>query len=275
MPVRARAPPTVDAVLILLPPSEGKTAPADGPAVELSALSHPSLTATRERVLDALVKVSARPDAGRLLKVGASLADEVARNTALRTEPTAPASQVYTGVLYAAAGLAGLTGSAADRAAAYVRVVSALWGLVGPRDLVPAYRLSMGADLPGVGPLAKAWQGPLGEVLDPAVDDSTLVVDCRSAAYLAAWRPREAAPGTWVQVRVEQEVEGRRKVVSHHAKHTRGLLTRQLVVREGEPPQDAPALAEAAREMVSDGTLLDVGLDVPPRGAATLTLVVG
>lgn len=168
-----------------------------------------------------------------------------------------------------------MTGAAADRAADHVRVVSALWGLVGPRDLVPAYRLSMGTDLPGVGPLARAWRGPLSEVLDPAVDEGTLVVDCRSAAYLAAWRPREAAPGTWVQVRVEQEVDGRRTVVAHHAKHTRGLLTRHLVVREGEPPQDAPALAEVAREMVADGTLLDVGLDVPPRGAATLTLVVG
>ena len=42
-------------VLILLPPSEGKSAALEGPAVDLSALSFPALTATRTAVLTALV----------------------------------------------------------------------------------------------------------------------------------------------------------------------------------------------------------------------------
>src|SRR5690606_40518475 len=92
-------------VLVLLPPSEGKTSPADGPPVDLTRLSSPGLTPVRERVLDVLVDVSARPDAVRVLGVGASVADDVAHNTTLREAPTAPAAQVYTGVLYAAADL--------------------------------------------------------------------------------------------------------------------------------------------------------------------------
>ncbi|NKY08260.1 peroxide stress protein YaaA, partial [Cellulomonas hominis] len=50
-------------MLILLPPSEGKTAPVRGAALDLSALSAAGLTGTREAVLDALVAASARPDA--------------------------------------------------------------------------------------------------------------------------------------------------------------------------------------------------------------------
>ena len=48
-------------MLILLAPSEGKTAPPRGPPLDLAALSHADeLTATRERVLKALVRLSAR-----------------------------------------------------------------------------------------------------------------------------------------------------------------------------------------------------------------------
>ena len=260
-------------MLILLPPSEGKTAPVTGPALDLGALSSPGLTPTRERVLDALVAASGRPDAVEVLGVGAGIADEVARNTGLVTAPTAPARSVYSGVLYAAAGLDRLTPAAHRRAAESVRVVSGLWGLVAPDDPIPAYRLSMGVDLPGVGPLAAAWREPLAAELDARADGGELVVDCRSAAYLAAWRPARAAQASWVQVRVLREVAGRRSVVSHHAKHTRGVLTRHLVTRRGAAPATPSALARVARELV--GTeLLDVELDTPARGGATLSLVV-
>ena len=41
-------------MLILLPPSEGKTAPATGDPVNLGSLAFPSLNKTRERLLDAV-----------------------------------------------------------------------------------------------------------------------------------------------------------------------------------------------------------------------------
>lgn len=255
---------------MLLPPSEGKTSPARGPALDLDALSSPGLTPVREKVLDALAEVSARPDAAAVLGVGTSLADEVARNTALREAPTAPARRVYTGVLYGAAGLHALTPAARRRALESVRVVSGLWGAVTPEDPIPAYRLSMGTDLPGIGPLAAAWRGPLGVELD-ARADGELVVDCRSAAYLAAWHPPRSAD--WVAVRVLREVDGVRSVVSHHAKHTRGVLTRHLLSRRARPPRDAEGLAAAASELVGD-VLLAVELGPPARGARTLSLVV-
>ncbi len=260
-------------MLLLLPPSEGKTAPVRGPLVDLTALSSPALTPTRAAVLDALVTVSARPDAVERLGVGAGIADEVARNVALRAAPTAPARRVYSGVLYEAAGLDRLTPTARRRAAEQVRVVSALWGLVGPEDPIPAYRLSMGVDLPGVGPLAAAWREPLAAELDARALAGELVVDCRSSAYLAAWRPPRTAQATWVQVRVLREVAGKRSVVSHHAKHTRGVLTRHLVSRRGAAPSTPAALARAASELIGTD-LLDVELDAPARGGSTLSLVV-
>ena len=133
-------------MLVLLPPSEGKTPPpADGAPLDLTRLVAPGLRPTRERVLDALVEASARPDARELLGVGATVADEVARNVTLRSAPTREARHVYSGVLYAAAGADRLEGAALERAERHVRTVSALWGLVAPTDPIPAYRLSMQA----------------------------------------------------------------------------------------------------------------------------------
>lgn len=259
-------------MLVLLPPSEGKTpAPADAPPLDLASLSHPGLTPLREKVLDTLVEVSERPDACDVLGVSRGLAAEVARNTTLRTAPAARASRVYTGVLYGAAGLDELPPAARARAVESVRVVSALWGVLTVEDAVPAYRLSMGTDLPGIGPLAAAWRGPLGvELADEAA--GALVVDCRSAAYRAAWAPQAGAD--WVDVRVLREVDGRRSVVSHHAKHTRGVLTRHLLTRRGRAPRDADELAHAASALVGDALhAVELG-PVVRKGARTLSLVV-
>lgn len=257
-------------MLVLLPPSEGKLAPARGPRFDLDRLSAPALTTARRRVLDALVAASAQPDAEHLLGVGPSLADEVARNVGLWQARVAPAARVYSGVLYAAAGLDRLTPAAARRAQQQVRVVSALWGAVGPADPIPSYRLSMGTDLPGIGPLAAYWRAELPAALDPLAVG--LVVDCRSSAYAAAWSPPAGVP--WVSVRVEQEVAGRRRVVSHHAKHARGVLVAHLMRRRGHGPADPETLAEAALGLVGAEVLaVELG-PAPRRGPRALTLVV-
>ncbi|MGF0117150.1 YaaA family protein [Promicromonospora sp. Marseille-Q5078] len=244
-------------MLICLPPSEGKTpAPADAAPVDLAGLTGAAeLTDHRRTVAEALAAVSVRPDATAVLGVGASLADEVARNVDLKTAPAAPASSVYTGVLYAAAGLADLPDDAARRAADDVRVFSGLWGAVSPADRIPAYRLSMGVDLPGVGKLATAWRPHLSAALD-ARAAGDVVVDCRSAAYLAAWKPATTgdAAADWVTVRVVREAAGRRTVVSHNAKHTRGVLTGHLLRRSGPAPSTAAELSDAAREL--DGQVI-------------------
>ncbi len=46
-------------MLILLPPSEGKTAPRRGNRLDLDRLSFPGLTHARREMLDALVRTSA------------------------------------------------------------------------------------------------------------------------------------------------------------------------------------------------------------------------
>jgi len=231
-------------VLILLPPSEGKTRPAQGPTLNPDFLRFPELATARKLVLSALAETSASEDAHRILGAGLSLAAEVTRNTVLESEPCAPAHQVYSGVLYDALGYASLTPPQQARADAAVVVISALWGAIGFADEIPAYRLSMGTNLPGVGRLAAFWKAALTEPLNECAAGQ-LVVDCRSSTYAAAWQPD---PAQSAAVNVFQMRGGERKVVSHFAKHTRGELARHLLTRTGAEPSTVDELQHAAAE---------------------------
>jgi len=245
-------------VLILLPPSEGKTAPRRGKALDLAGLSAPSLTPARERVLDALVALCGGDPvlAAAVLEVPKTQLELVGLNAAVRDAPTARADTVYAGVLYDALGLASLSAGARRRATARVRVTSSLFGLVAPTDRIPAYRLSGDAVLPGLGTVAGVWREVLGPVISDLVGDG-LLVDLRSGMYAAFWRPT-GLPRV-ATVRVLHEVKGRRQVVSHFNKATKGRIVRALL-EEGANPRTPARLAEALRDLgwmveVTDGQL--------------------
>ena len=218
-------------MLILLPPSEGKTPPAAGEPVDLAALSHPELTPQRERVLAALVRLSGgRQRARALTALGLSpgQAGELDRNAALLSAPAGPAAAVYTGVLYERLGLAALPGERE-------LIASALWGVVRPDDRIPAYRLSISARLPRFKGLASYWR----PALTRALPDDGLVVDLRSGGYAAAWTPKHAEVVT-VRAFTEQG-----KVVTHHVKAVRGDIARALL-EAPRPPRSADEVAEIA-----------------------------
>jgi cytoplasmic iron level regulating protein YaaA (DUF328/UPF0246 family) len=206
-------------VLILLPPSESKTGRARGHRLDWSTLSFPALTRTRQEVASALAEVSTHDDAASILGVSPGLAAEVARNTRLEQVPASPAARVYSGVLYDALAYATLAPAARRRANRWLVVVSALYGAVRPTDAITPYRLSMAVNLPGLGPVASAWRGPLADTL-PEAAGRGLVVDCRSSTYATAWTPQGDLAARWVQVRVPG--------ATHLAKHTRGLVARRL-----------------------------------------------
>ena len=95
-------------VLILLPPSEGKTAPTSGPSLDLdSLLDADRLTAARREVMSALVEVSRSDEGASVLGLGPRSAEQVSTNLTLETSPCVPAHQLFTGVLYEAARLDG------------------------------------------------------------------------------------------------------------------------------------------------------------------------
>ncbi|HTU95599.1 MAG TPA: peroxide stress protein YaaA [Solirubrobacteraceae bacterium] len=207
-------------MLVLLPPSQGKSSPTHGRRAGLSTLVYPRLREPRERLIDAV-------DPG------------------LRAAPAMAAAELYTGVLFAALGLSDLPWDD-------VLIASALWGVVRPGDRIPAYRLDMSAKPAGIGALAAYWREPLRA----ALPDRGLVLDLRSGSYAAAWRPRRA---THLAVRGFNEApDGTRTVITHMAKRVRGEVAR-LVLKAGDVarPEEVAEIAAAAglRVELSDGVL--------------------
>jgi len=246
-------------VLILLPPSEGKAAARRGRPLDLASLSFPALTEPRERVVDALVELCSGDPAvaARTLGIGPTQLDLVDLDRELRLTPTQRADRTYTGVLYDALDVATLSPAAKRRAATRVAVTSSVFGLVRTGDRIPAYRLSGDTTLPGLGAVAATWREHLGPVVTDAVG-SGLLVDLRSGTYVGFWRPEGVRTAT---VRVLHEHRGRRKVVSHFNKATKGRVVRALL-EAGVDPRTPARLAEALRDLgwavEMDGDRLDV-----------------
>lgn len=236
-------------MLILLPPSEGKSAPRRGKPLDLGSLSFPVLTDARQAALDSVIDLcTTQPErAVEALGLGGTQTDLVERNAALPTAPTARADVVYSGVLYQALDLASVDTAARRRATSWLTVVSGLFGLVRPADRIPAYRLSPQVTLPGLGKVATHW----GRHLAPAVDHARgrgLVVDLRSGSYLPFWRPVKEVADRVVSLRVLHEVSGKRSVVSHFNKVTKGRLIRSLL-EEGTSVDSRGGFTEQLRDL--------------------------
>jgi cytoplasmic iron level regulating protein YaaA (DUF328/UPF0246 family) len=216
-------------VLVLLPPSETKHPGGDGAPLDLGALTAPQLTPVREQLVEAVVALAADVPAARTaLGLSPAQDDEIARNAALRSSPTMPAIERYTGVLYDALDVRSLTRAQRARAARRLAVGSALFGVVRAEDAVPAYRLSAGSALPGLPTLRALWKPVLSDVLG-GTDE--LVVDLRSGAY-ADLAP---VPGAVTVQVLSERPDGTRAVVSHFNKAHKGRLARLLATTTGEP----------------------------------------
>lgn len=202
-------------MLVLLPPSEGKAYPEAGEPVDLDSLAFAAeLGEKRAELLDAF-------DPG------------------LREAPTAPAAEVYTGVLFKRLELPELSATARKR----VLIASALWGVVRPDDRIPYYKFPPATRLDGIGAPNAFWRPALAEALPD--EEGDLIVDMRSGAYAAAWKPKRA---TLLAIRAFSESGGKRKAVSHMAKAVRGEVARALLEAKKAPEgaEAAATIAEAA-----------------------------
>jgi cytoplasmic iron level regulating protein YaaA (DUF328/UPF0246 family) len=227
-------------VLILLPPSETKRdGGVTGSALDLDALSFPQLAAARRSALRGLRSVSKGVATSMsALRLGTTQRFEVDRNRAVSVSPVMPAIERYTGVLYDALDIVGLSPSARAFLGRTTVIHSALFGLIRAEDSIPAYRFSHDTRVPGM-PLGSLWREANAAVL---AAQGGLILDLRSESY-AHLGPAPAREGSLFVRVVSEDTTGRRRALNHFNKHGKGELVR--------------ALAEAGEDHPSVESLLD------------------
>lgn len=299
---------------ILLPPSAGKTTKKSTNHLQLEKLWQAEhLTRTRRQLISDVQNTALLADAAQIFKLGPKNAHEISQNLEIYDAPALAAWQLYDGVLYEAAKFAQIFSSGAPaqggqhpagqyQGAQYqggqqqvdqyqadqpqglqcqleelTLVFSALFGPVRLTDLVTPHRLSGSVKLPGQGAVASIWSKPLKELLAQQLSGH-VVVDLRSAEYGAMYRPVRGGDCLMLNIAVAKvnPATGKRSVVSHWAKHTRGLLAGalleavaggQLAANEGDVDEILQVAAglEGVKEV--EITPLDA------RGQAKVTLV--
>ena len=248
---------------ILLPPSAGKTTKESTNHLQLEKLWQAEhLTQTRRQLINDVQNTALLADAAQIFKLGPKNAHEISQNLEIYDAPALAAWQLYDGVLYEAAkfaqifssgepsqGSQGQVGnhrgdqpqgsgqSQADQSQGLQRqleeltlVFSALFGPVRLTDLITPHRLSGSVKLPGQGSVASIWSKALKELLTQQLSGH-VVVDLRSSEYGAMYRPACGGECLTLNIAVAKvnPATGKRSVVSHWAKHTRGLLAGALL----------------------------------------------
>ncbi|MFJ4252910.1 YaaA family protein [Microbacterium sp. NPDC090003] len=211
---------------ILLPPSETKHPGGTGDPLDPAALALPSLHARRTAMIDALVDLAAdEQEARRVLKLSERQAGDIAHNRMLRTAPTMPAIDRYTGVLFDALDARTLSVASRRWLGEHVWIHSAPFGPVGALDGIPPYRLAAGTTLPGVAPMRRHWADATGRAIAEAEPD--FVLDLRSEAYVALGPIPAPVPSVYVRV-VTDEGDGGARALNHFNKKSKGQLVRAL-----------------------------------------------
>jgi uncharacterized protein len=187
--------------VVLLPPSEGKAGGGSGPPWSPGTAVVRELDAERSTVLDAL-----------------------GERHPIRLEPTLPAIERYTGVLYRELDPTGLPVPARRRLERQVLVVSGLWGLVAPTDPIPPYKLKMSARVEPLGRLSTWWRPSLTAALAPRVKGAT-VWDLLPNEHAAAVDWSSLRPRRRITVRFLDR-DGR--TVAHWNKLLQGSIVRWL-----------------------------------------------
>jgi len=123
----------------------------------------------------------------------------------------------------------------------YLHILSGLYGVLRPLDLMFPYRLEMGLKLttPKAKNLYRYWGDAPTDVINSSLaqTDSTRLVNLASAEYIKAVN-RQKLRGKLITVAFKQKKNGIYKTIPIHAKRARGMMTHFAIVNRIKKAED-------------------------------------
>lgn len=214
----------------------------------------PTLPALLERS-EALIEVSrtlTAADLMRLMGISKQLASLNVRrfkefSTPFTLENAKPAIFAFRGDTYVGFDVDTLDAKALTFAQSHVRILSGLYGLLRPFDLIQPYRLEMGIKLQSK--FGKDLYGFWGDDITRAINealggDSDLVINLASNEYIKAVK-REGLRGTFVDCVFKEVKGGTPRVVGLNAKRARGMMARFICTERASKLDDLKQFSAA------------------------------
>jgi len=148
---------------------------------------------------------------------------------------------VYTGLQAEA-----LSEAALAFAQDHVRILSGLYGLLRPLDLMQPYRLEMGLKFQNTGGrnLYEFWGSAITDELNQSIADSgtPVLVNLASNEYFKAVQPR-ALDAEVITPVFKDLKNGKHKIISFYAKKARGVMARYICSEGLNEPESLKAFA--------------------------------
>ncbi|MGR8947486.1 MAG: peroxide stress protein YaaA [Gammaproteobacteria bacterium] len=130
---------------------------------------------------------------------------------------------------------------ALDYAQQHLRILSGLYGVLRPLDLIQAYRLEMGSSLPAAGAanLYEFWDDAITKSInkDLAALKSQTLINLASNEYFGAIKPDKLKAEIITPVFKDYK-NGKYKILSFFAKKARGMLTAHIINNQLQDPNE-------------------------------------
>ncbi|PRB80172.1 peroxide stress protein YaaA [Pseudomonas sp. MYb185] len=127
-----------------------------------------------------------------------------------------------------------------DFAQQHLRMLSGLYGILRPLDLMQPYRLEMGTKLanPRGKDLYSFWGEHITEWLnqDLAEQGDGVLLNLASQEYFGAVKPK-ALDGRLIETVFRDQKNGQYKIISFYAKKARGLMARYVIKERLQDPE--------------------------------------
>ncbi|WP_179315640.1 peroxide stress protein YaaA [Winogradskyella undariae] len=153
-----------------------------------------------------------------------------------------PAIYAFSGDVYRGIDAYTIDTKKLDKVEDTVRILSGLYGILKPLDLVQPYRLEMGTKLP-VGKnknLYEFWQKKVTKALNEELEDDELFINLASNEYFKAVDTK-ALKVPVVNIVFKEFKNDKYKIVAFYAKLARGLMTRYIIDTDAKTVDDIKA----------------------------------
>lgn len=223
-------------MLTILSPSKTQNFEVKVPA----GTTQPEFLKDAEILMNELRQLS-RPDIGDLMKLSEKLASlNYERfqqfDTPFTPQNAKPAVLAFRGDVYDGLDADTLSDADLDFAQQHLRLLSGLYGLLRPLDLIQPYRLEMKTKLanPKGKDLYTFWGTKLAEKINQETD---LLVNLASNEYFKAL-PKKALQAHVITPQFKEYREGKFKVIALYAKKARGAMARFIIENRIKQPEN-------------------------------------